>query len=538
MRIIQNHPSAVPASSGLHAAVVSALAICVGLVGCTAEPAGDSAGSQPADEASAASSATGPAAVSPSTKADRQAWYVTYMLGAKIGYQHTVWRHETRNGQVLSRVDMLSHLVTKRGLSSIATDLRVADVSTADGGLVECQSKVSQGGTSITSRGSVVGDTLRIETTTRGKTVTSTIPWSADWRGFSAVEQSLVRKPMTPGEHRRLRALIPGLDTPLLATVELTAVGPERVKLLTGTYDLLRVDCVTTVPGSPAMRDTYWVDRTGQSMKAYNELVGAESFLTTREVAQDTRGLAQLDFNLDLAAPADRAVAAPHATRRVRYRLTLQRGDPAAAFVSGASQQVTSIDPHTAEVTVYALRPGQAGAKPDASDDAPGEEDRRPSSIIQSDNPKIAALARKVAGDKKDPWQKAVALERFVHGYVALKGFSQGFATAADVVESREGDCTEHAVLLAALCRAAGIPARVAVGLVYQDQKFLFHMWTEVYVGKRWTPIDATLARGGIGAAHLKLAHSSLQGSSAFNAVLSVANVLARGLKVEVLEVE
>jgi transglutaminase-like putative cysteine protease len=286
------------------------------------------------------------------------------------------------------------------------------------------------------------------------------------------------------------------------------------------------------------MRDTYWVDRTGQPMKVYNEMLGIESFLTTREVARDTRGLAQLDFNRDLAVPVDRPLASPHATRRVRYRLRLDRGDPAAAFVSGPSQQVKSIDAHTAEVTVYALRPGQPGADADASDDAPGEEDRRPNSIIQSDNPKIAALARKIAGEEKDLWQKAVALERFVQGYVALKGFSQGFATAGDVVESREGDCTEHAVLLAALCRAAGIPARVAVGLVYQDQKFLFHMWTEVYVGKRWTPIDATLARGGIGAAHLKLAHSSLQGGSAFGAALSVANVLARGLKVEVIEVE
>ena len=536
MKVIQDHCSPAPARGGLRGAALWALAICLGLGGCTAEPSGAPAGNQPGGAASPA--APGPTAVSPGTKTDRETWYVTYMLGAKIGYQHSAYRHETRDGRLLTRVDTLSHLVTKRGLSSIETDLRVADVSTADGGLVEFQSEVSQGGTSITSRGSVVGDTLRIETTTRGKRVTSTIPWSAGFGGFSAVDQSLARKPMAPGERRSLRALIPGLDTVLLANVELAAAKHQRVKLLTGTYDLLRVDCVTTVPGSPAMRDTYWVDRTGQSMKVYNEMIGAESFLTTREVAQDTRGLAQLDFNLDLAVPVDRPLVPPHATRRVRYRLTLGRGDPAAAFVSGPSQQVKSIDPHTAEVTVYALRPGQAGGAPGASDDPPAEEDRRPSSFIQSDNPKIAALAQKIAGDKTDPWQKAVALERFVHGYVALKGFSQGFATAADVVESREGDCTEHAVLLAAICRAAGIPARVAVGLVYQDQKFLFHMWTEVYVGKRWTPIDATLARGGIGAAHLKLAHSSLQGGSAFSAVLSVANVLARGLKVEVLEVE
>ena len=50
-------------------------------------------------------------------------------------------------------------------------------------------------------------------------------------------------------------------------------------------------------------------------------------------------------------------------------------------------------------------------------------------------------------------------------------------------------------------------------------QAFGYHMWTEVYVDKRWIPVDATLAAGGIGAAHLKIAQSNLQGASAFSRV-------------------
>ena len=78
----------------------------------------------------------------------------------------------------------------------------------------------------------------------------------------------------------------------------------------------------------------------------------------------------------------------------------------------------------------------------------------------------------------------------------------------------------------------------IVVPTIDYDRKFLFHMWTEVYVQRRWTPIDATLARGGIGAAHLEIAHSNLQGGSAFSAFLPVAQVIGRGLKVEVLEAE
>jgi hypothetical protein len=62
-------------------------------------------------------------------------------------------------------------------------------------------------------------------------------------------------------------------------------------------------------------------------------------------------------------------------------------------------------------------------------------------------------------------------------------------------------------------------------------------MWDELYIGDRWIPMDATLAQGGIGAAHIKLAHSNLKGASAYSSFLPVAQVLGR-LKIKVLEAE
>jgi hypothetical protein len=94
-------------------------------------------------------------------------------------------------------------------------------------------------------------------------------------------------------------------------------------------------------------------------------------------------------------------------------------------------------------------------------------------------------------------------------------------------------------VLLAGLARARGIPARVAIGLVYQasTQSFAYHMWNELWLTDRWVPMDATLGRGGIGAAHLKLADSNLAGAQAYSCFLPVAQVIGQ-LKIEILEVE
>jgi transglutaminase-like putative cysteine protease len=232
----------------------------------------------------------------------------------------------------------------------------------------------------------------------------------------------------------------------------------------------------------------------------------------------------------------------PHATRQIRYRVRLEGGDPAVVFVSGPSQQVHSIDPHTAEVTVYAIRPRESGGNPDARPDPPTDDDLRPNNLIQCDDARVVAMAQKGAaedgaGASRDPWQTALRLESYVHRLIVKKDFSQAFATAAEVAEHPEGDCTEHAVLLAALCRAQKIPARVAIGLVYLAGRdvFAYHMWTAVYVDGRWTAIDATLAKGGIGAAHLELAHSNLQGASAYSAFLPVIQVAGR-LSIDVEE--
>ena len=136
-------------------------------------------------------------------------------------------------------------------------------------------------------------------------------------------------------------------------------------------------------------------------------------------------------------------------------------------------------------------------------------------------------------------WPPPISGSAGAHRAIAAKNFSQAFATAAEVAESLEGDCTEHAVLLAAMARSRGIPARVAMGLVYMEgrQSLGYHMWNEVYVGGRWIGLDATLGRGGIGGGHLKLATSNLQGASALSSFLPVATVLGR-LKIEVLDAQ
>ena len=89
----------------------------------------------------------------------------------------------------------------------------------------------------------------------------------------------------------------------------------------------------------------------------------------------------------------------------------------------------------------------------------------------------------------------------------ARKGSCRGSSSAAIIRRSkrwcaRAGDCTEAAVLLAALGRAAGIPTRVVSGLVYSRDAyhgignvFMPHSWVLAYVDGEWKSFDSALDR-------------------------------------------
>jgi hypothetical protein len=478
---------------------------------------------------------------------DREIWEVQTMGGTRVGYDRVVVRHVTDGGRPIVRIDGLNHLKFRRASDEVELDAKYSTRETPQGRLLDFSLDMAQGAASMLAvTGRVANHELRLEVGGGGKKAAAAIPWSDDYGGLYALEESLAARPLEPGETRTLRAIIPGFNQ--LGTVELTARQREEVKWPSSAGSrpraaeepLLRIDMKISFAGGQQQEATVWTDRSGEILARREQAMDLRSFRVPKEVALAETGQAPFDLVLGLSVNLDRRLPGAHLTRRIRYRMHLDAGDPSKVFPRSASQEVKRLDPHTAEVTVYALRPDRPAPLPAAAD-PPGPSDLRPNSLIQSDDAKIVAVARQVAPGEKDPWRLAVALEKKAHDLITRPDYASAFASAAEVVRSGEGDCTEHSVLLAALARARGIPARVVVGLVYTEQtgsaSLGYHMWNELYLGHRWIPMDATLGQGGIGAAHVELGHASLDGVSAFSSFLPVAQVAGQ-LRVEVLEVE
>jgi transglutaminase-like putative cysteine protease len=160
---------------------------------------------------------------------------------------------------------------------------------------------------------------------------------------------------------------------------------------------------------------------------------------------------------------------------------------------------------------------------------------------IDSDDARIKGYAQRAVGNRTDPWEQAKAIERWVHSNMHIS-YSEPFAPASEVGKSLRGDCRQYGFLTTAMCRAAGLPARTALGLCYAYDRKLgpvmaFHMWTEVFVRGDWAAIDATRGEGHVGATHLKITDSSWYDTQSLTPLLPVFRVLGK-LSIEVVRID
>jgi len=123
--------------------------------------------------------------------------------------------------------------------------------------------------------------------------------------------------------------------------------------------------------------------------------------------------------------------------------------------------------------------------------------------FIQSDHPEIRARAARIVSPGDGDAVKARKLTDWVYRNVEKRPVLS-VPNALETLTHRVGDCNEHAVLLAALARAAGIPAQIEAGLVYLKGRFYYHAWNVLYVDG-WVTADATLGQMPADVTHIRL---------------------------------
>jgi hypothetical protein len=455
-------------------------------------------------------------------------WQVMYLGKTRIGYSHTLSRPVQIDGKALIKTDSDTHLSIKRFGQTLQIETRQEEEELPSGDLQSFTFEVKNPPAAPTRTvGRVRGPFLVGESTVAGTPKEFTLPWDSGIKSAAYVDRYPHLHPFKPGDGRTLRAFMP--DQRQVSDVRFRAMRQERVEGFDGRRrSLLRVNLVESVmPQTPL--DVY-LDEHGEPLVSTTQMLGQT--LTTYIVPAEEALKQIAGEGLDIAVNTfvkSTAIPRAHFTTRAVYRIKMPGEDPTPFFPSDAIQKVIRTGPDECEITVRNVRPTTSNRSIRFD-----REYLDPSQFLQSNDREVLNHVDRAARNLVEPSKIAIAMEKYVDREMKKKDFSTALASAGEVARTLQGDCTEHAVLLAAMLRARNIPSKIVVGLVYIEPLSSFggHMWTEALLGDHWVPLDATLANGeaGIGAAHIKLAESSFadKGPAPTTAFLPLVRVLGR----------
>lgn len=460
-------------------------------------------------------------------------WEAAFLENVRAGYVHTSVTQQP-GGRLLGLVEL--RLQVKRINDTLQLGMDNGTFETPEGAVTEVFMKQYLGKTqSLEIQGKVDGDKLRL-TLNRTKAL-DPAPWTDRVLGIARQQTFFKNRELEPGDEFHYLSFEPSIN--LVVTTRGKVVGMEDVETFPGAPKLkllrvnLKADRIQSFQPPPL---TVWLNGERDVVRSETDVPGLGRMTlvkTTREQALTPVVAVAKSVEAQRVIPISQKLPRAHDMTSATYRIRVKDdADPASGFSTDGRQRPNNVKGDAFDLLV------QRSAV-DAAERI-GVEYLQSSHFINSADPKVRELARRAVGTEQDPWKKAVKIEKFVNSAMRPKAHEL-LATADHVARNLEGDCTEYAMLTAAMCRAEGIPSRTAIGLVYGEVRnqpaFVFHMWTEVWIRGHWIALDATLGRGGIGAAHLKVSDQSWQNESSMTPLLPTLNLLGR-LSIEVLRTE
>ncbi|MBN2327595.1 MAG: transglutaminase domain-containing protein [Candidatus Omnitrophica bacterium] len=398
-------------------------------------------------------------------------------------------------------------------------------------------------GQSLTVKVNVESDGLHITTKSAGDTSESVIPLSGPVYHTDMIHLVVARQGLEVGK----KYVLPVFEamTMSLTDAVVTVLEKEKITLPDGdSAETFKIE--TSLKG---FKSTSWINEDGDVYKEMSTVVGITStaMRETKEqafdmnfVSGDVQHLEESAVDLIQASriTVDPPISNPASVKKMVIKLIGAEKED--IVIDGTYQTLQSADGDQLVLEIQRQNYEDLEERLADVSEAPPYENSDPDlqaylaegPLVQSNNPQIREKAKEIADEAKsqNPWQASKAIADWLYQNIE-KEMRVTIPSAVEVLNSMKGDCNEHSTLFAALARALGIPAKICAGIVYQEDGFYYHAWNEVSIDGKWLPIDATLDRIKMDAAHVKLAEGSLDSQS--DIVKLIGN-----LQVEILSIE
>lgn len=472
-------------------------------------------------------------------------WFIVRIGGEEAGWAHSTCSRQ--KDQVVSQTVM--HMAIKRAGQTIEIDMTQGATETVSGDPLsfETVTKFSVMETRVAGR--VEGGKVHITSSQLGQTTEQTHDFPAGAKMSWGLLTEQYRHGLKAGTRYSVPFYEPGLRVDGAITASVQVGDREPLELPDGRKtEATRVTTVLELPaGMPMgrMESVGWLDDDYRILRSEMPLPGfgtLEMIRTTETRAKAAEGGAELFMStlIPVSRPIDREAA-----RAITYRLTFTgpSGDPAPELPKTGMQTPGPWKDRVMELRVARVDPKRLAGIEGHTD----KEDVKPYLVsnlwMNHEDPEVRKMAKEAAGDAKGRYAICDRLRRYVTAVIEEKDLSVGFATASEVARNRQGDCSEHGVLLAALGRALGIPSRVAYGIIYvpefegQKNVFGFHMWTQFLIGDTWVDFDAAQGESDCNPTHIAVAASSMQDVSMGDLAFPLLRVIGQ-IKIDVVDVQ
>jgi len=464
-------------------------------------------------------------------------WQEVFLGENKIGYSQTVF---SRAADRIYSTNLMS-MRLGRGAVAVSMETEQSTVETLSGEPISFSLKLLMGSLPVLMEGEISGDLLRVKTSQAGNLQSNEYAWTKGSLLLWGLTRETLRRGFEAGTKYRLPMFSPEvqLDGPVQTDIK---IG-EMETFTAGGKTVIGQKVATLMHlGMGSLESISWMDETGRALKTVLPMGGMELTLYASDESTALTDYVPADMFeftlLDLSGKIPENAAA--VTYAVKYLKPLEHSFPWPEYYS---QSILKSDASGALIKIVRANheslpenPGGGAESVDVSLYLGGNTN------MNIEDEKLIELAEEAAGQSSGSVEKADRLRQFASRFISQKSLSVGFATASEVALKPVGDCTEHAVFLAALGRIKGLPTRIVVGLAYvanfqgRQNIFGFHMWTQFFLHGRWVDFDAALGESETSPIRIAFYTGALDENSLFDMTLPLMRLMGN-LKIEIASI-
>ncbi len=448
---------------------------------------------------------------------DQREWKEIFLNDKKVGY--AVNMIKPFEGGYLIQEEIL----LKMNLMGLEKGLNVITHAGTDSNFIlkNFFFKMTSGVIDYSVSGKIEGNRLIMETGRGRRTRKNIIELNAPPVISSGIDHIFKTLNIVVGDTHRISFFDPVMMAQNEAVFRVAAL--EEIKINRMAYEAFRVE--TEMWGN---RLSFWLDRDGSVLKEEGFMGLSMIKSSAANAPMDLEAGDADDFYEISSVSVDKKIPNPEGLKSLRLRildvqdLEIDLND----LNDGIRQRYRD---GIIEITRERL-PEKAGfTLPFNPDDMEFRPWLIPEINIESDEDEIVEKALEITGKDREPLSAAKKMMEWVYRSLEKRPVVN-VPSALEVIRTKTGDCNEHATLLTALLRAAGIPSRICVGLVYMRDRFYYHAWTEAWTGE-WITLDPTLNQMPADVSHIRLVRGNLDRQ------VEIIRVLGK-LKLEVVDFE